>query len=345
MTARFVSWALWTAFALPACGRADAIGTKGLAITGGGPEAGYPAVFALAYDGTGGCTGTCVAPRVGLTAAHCVEGESPKDLTALFGDTELEPNTILRVTDLATEPAGGDIALVSFTEDCPAVVPPNRTALESHIDEPVLMVGFGVTAEEASDFGIKRSGTATLSSVDPAEVNGLEPGELATSNDPGGTCYGDSGGPTFMTFEGIEYTVGVTSRGSNDAEGWPEPCGRGLSIAVRADSYSVFIDEFIAAHEEADAGTDPVPDAGAEDAGDPADARELGDPDAGPSAGEPEAEPTHRPRAAAGCSVARSAQGRWSALVWLAALAVRRRRLVHRRRLRAPRLADGVAHE
>jgi len=181
--------------------------------------------------------------------------------------------------------------VVAFDEACPATIPANHTALEAHVGEGVVMVGFGVTTEEAEDAGIKRSGTATLFSVDPAEVNGLDAGELATSNDPDGTCNGDSGGPTFMTFGGVEVVVGTTSRGSLDAQGDEYPCGQGRSIAVRVDTYADFIDDFIREHDPdavdpgGDPGEDPDPGPDPDPGADP-------DPDpdgdsggAGPSAG------------------------------------------------------------
>jgi MYXO-CTERM domain-containing protein len=250
-------------------------------ITGGEPEPGYLAVFALAWQGQGGCTGTCITPRVGTTAAHCIEpGDVAADLTALFGDDEFSPSQVIQVTAFAKEPGGADLALVAFAEACPATIPVNRTPLEDHVGEPVVMVGFGVTTEDADDAGVKRSGTATLFSVNPAQVSGMEAGELATSNDPDGTCNGDSGGPTFMTFAGVEYMVGTTSRGSLMPGGTMEyPCGQGRSIAVRADTYADFIDDFIAVH---DPGAADQPDAGAPPTGQPdAGAPPTGQPDAG----------------------------------------------------------------
>jgi len=219
------------------------------AITNGVPESGYMAVFSLAYQGQGGCSGTCITPRVGLTAAHCFwDEDQAEDFTALFGDDEAAPTTTIAVTAFAKVP-GSDLAIVAFAEPCPSTIPYNRAPLEGHEDEPVVMVGFGVTTEDADDAGVKRSGTATLFSVDPAEVAGMEPGELATSNVPAGTCNGDSGGPTFMTIDGVEFMIGTTSRGSVSEQGMEYPCGQGYSIAVRADPYSAFIDDFIEAHD------------------------------------------------------------------------------------------------
>ena len=73
-----------------------------------------------------------------------------------------------------------------------------------------------------------------------------------------------------MTFDGVEYVVGVTSRGSTGANGMAEPCGQGRSIASRPDSNAAFIAAFIGT----DGGDYPPP--GSDD----------GRPGGGPSDGE-----------------------------------------------------------
>lgn len=331
-------------FAICACVGLPEVGTKRLEITGGVPEAGYPAVFALAFDGQGGCSGTCITPHVGLTATHCVDWTDASSMTALFGDSEYDAEKVVQVTAVATEPGGADIAVVALAEACPATIPANRIALEDHVGEPVVMVGFGVTTEEAEDAGIKRSGTATLFSVAPADVHGLEAGELATSNDPAGTCNGDSGGPTFMTFGGVEVVVGVTSRGSLDESGRDEPCGRGRSIAVRADSYAAFLDEFVAAHDpdadpdEGDPEPDPDDDGDTPRDDDDPDERDPSDPvDPGPD-DEADRGAPERGTLAGTCGVASpGASCGPAALLGLAGLAClrRRRRKLARRPARA----------
>lgn len=325
MPRRLAISALALALALAACAAPDAgYGTTRSPITGGTPESGYLAVFSLAYEGQGGCTGTCITPKVGLTATHCVAGDPASAFTALFGTTEQAPTQVIQVDALATAPAGGDIAALAFAEACPAVIPYNRTALEAHVGEPVVMVGFGVTTEDADDAGIKRSGTATLFSVDPAAVPGMEDGELATSNDPDGTCNGDSGGPTFMTFGGVEYMAGTTSRGSlmNQTTEWP--CGQGRSIAVRADSYADFIDDFIAEYDP-DAVPPPDDDPPGDDA--PGDDAPPGDDD--PSGGDDEPGSSTN---SGGCHVGGGSSGGGGLIVLALGLIVaRRRRGVSRR--------------
>lgn len=290
---RGLSCAVWLALVVPACGGQVPLGRTEMEITKGSKESGYPAVFALAYDGVGGCTGTCIAPRIGLTAAHCLWDTDTEILTALFGPEEVSPEAVVPVIAAESDPGGGDIAALAFAEACPAVAIANRAELESHVGEPVVMVGYGVTAETAEDYGIKRSGVATLYSLDPAEVGGLEPGDLATSNDPSGTCYGDSGGPTFMTLDGVEVVVGVTSRGSIDENGEGAPCDEGRSIATRADRYATFLDDFMATHDTgvrypddgaigAEPGGEPEVEEPATPAADAADVLSLPDPEDAP---------------------------------------------------------------
>src|SRR5689334_3933656 len=92
--------------------------TSHAAITGGVAETGYLAVFALAYNGQGGCSGTCITPKIGLTAQHCVEGEVAPTLSGLFGATEFQPQQTIQVTAIGRGPQGSDIAAVAFADAC-----------------------------------------------------------------------------------------------------------------------------------------------------------------------------------------------------------------------------------
>jgi hypothetical protein len=73
---------------------------------------------------------------------------------------------------------------------------------------------------------------------------------IQTSNNPGqwpkdpmgysgGTCFGDSGGPIFFSYGGVEYVVGITSFGLNNN------C-KGTDFAFRTDTRSA--QDFIAAY-------------------------------------------------------------------------------------------------
>lgn len=202
-------------------------------IVNGTVDTGDPAVVILDLGG-GLCTGTVISPHVVLTAGHCIDGGT---IRARFENEYGDGGPVIDSVETDAHPSA-DLGLVALGQPAAvAPVPHNQAPLEAHLGEPVRIVGFGVTSENGSDSGLKRQGTATLDSVLPG-------GEIATTNDPQGTCYGDSGGPNFMTLGGVEVVAGVTSRGT-------DICGAGLDIAVRADSYQDWIEAFVAAHDPA----------------------------------------------------------------------------------------------
>ena len=177
------------------------------------------------------CSGTLIAPRLVLTAAHCVAGPSADGtLEVLFGRDVADPAAIFgRVAGVQVHPdyrADGDpadLALLLLADSAP--VPPvvlNAAALDgSSVGQSVRLVGFGQTGPTGDPPGRKRSGTAALSEVHSTQLR-IVPG-------PSLSCHGDSGGPLLSTASGSELLIGVITTG--------DPGCAAYGLNVRLDAF------------------------------------------------------------------------------------------------------------
>ena len=206
----------------------------------------------LFANGKSFCTGTLIAQNLILTAAHCVTNPdgsiSSERIFAAF-DTVMgrDAANTRKVQSIAvhrdwnprvignadpSEVPAHDIAVVAIEGSAPAPAKPVAvvpTTVSYSADHPVVLAGFGVTAtRNVNTTGKLRAVRARIEkgatrgkvliirgpelALNAVSVNDFGQAVVVPAN--GGACAGDSGGPAYVSIDGIAHVAGATSYGS-----------------------------------------------------------------------------------------------------------------------------------
>ena len=194
------------------------------------------------------CTGTVISPTKVLTAGHC-DTDMPDGTTQVIAGrndlTDTTSGTAVGVTSTWTNPnfnlgalnAGtanvpvDDVAVLTLATPLPSVYTPVTLTAQGDgtpyaAGTNATIVGYGITANGASDAGVLHQATVPIQS-DTTCVNampGYDANRMTCAGFPTGgidTCHGDSGGPLLVS--GVE--AGITDWGN-------DPCAAAGTFGV-----------------------------------------------------------------------------------------------------------------
>lgn len=249
--------------------------TAQASIVNGDPAsiAAFPSLAFIAAKNKFSCTGTVIAPRVVLTAGHCVEDLSlggftqPREYTVVTGRSNPRRDgggNVLRVSETHVFPGFdpgttyGDAALLVLATPTAAPPIPLATAADAALyagGAGVLLAGWGLTDPNATAppqnlqstsnvvLGPSACKSRTQSYYPPYSTSG----QMCTIDPPdrrSGGCFGDSGGPVIaQRADGSPVELGIVSTGG------PECSTKLPNIFTRADLVSTWATEWVAAIE------------------------------------------------------------------------------------------------
>jgi len=194
------------------------------------------------------CSGTLIAPNVFLTASHCTQYFTstlqPAGYTAYvsfdksipFGNLTSTKTKLLAVDYVVTNPNynqsqsdSGDIGVLILHSNVKGITPAVLPTC-GLLDQLAAQNGLKDAVFTASGYGLQNrvvgGGVPYFQDLNPiprmysfSSFNSLNGGYIRLSQNPstgnGGTCFGDSGGPNFLTVNGQLILAAITITGDS----------------------------------------------------------------------------------------------------------------------------------